>query len=361
MSLPRAVLGLVAGVALPCAPAAAIVGGDNAPAGGYGAVARVVVTGTMSCGGTLVASRWVLTAGHCVATSASSATPVGRPPSTMKVTLGTTRADGRGGQRIGVDQVFLSPSYVATRTHDIALLHLSAPARALPMRVAGAGRDALWEPGGIATIAGFGVTREDGERPERMKVAEVPVAADTTCAAVYRRTFESATQLCAGYRRGGVDACRGDSGGPLLVHDVDGVARVAGVTSYGAGCARPGRYGIYARVAGGALRDWIRAIVPEAVDDSPGASLVTPPAGASAGAAASLEIVRLRMLHSGGAWLDLVVPFDGKLVVRWTSGGRRGARSTILHAGRRAVRLATPRRARRVHVVVTLSALPASR
>ena len=71
------------------------------------------------------------------------------------------------------------------------------------MQVAGAGATRSGSRGSRRSPASAS-TREDGEQPERMKVAEVPIAADTTCAAVYRRTFESATQLCAGYRRGGV-------------------------------------------------------------------------------------------------------------------------------------------------------------
>ncbi|HEX6391209.1 MAG TPA: trypsin-like serine protease, partial [Solirubrobacteraceae bacterium] len=97
-------------LALP-APAHAIVGGTAAPAGTYDAVARVSINGSASCGGTLIAPTWVLSAGHCGSvTGGLLGTPIGWPPGSVVVTVGTTRTDGSGGQRIGVDRVVVSPS-----------------------------------------------------------------------------------------------------------------------------------------------------------------------------------------------------------------------------------------------------------
>jgi secreted trypsin-like serine protease len=69
--------------------------------------------------------------------------------------------------------------------------------------------------------------------------------------------------LCAGYPQGGTDTCQGDSGGPLLVpvgHDL----RLVGATSFGAGCGRPGKPGVYARVAEGPIKTFIVRFVPQA-------------------------------------------------------------------------------------------------
>jgi len=70
----------------------------------------------------------------------------------------------------------------------------------------------------------------------------VPGRADADCVNAYD-TYTKNQMVCAGYREGGTDACQGDSGGPLVAG-----GRLIGIISWGEGCARPGKYGVYTEV-----------------------------------------------------------------------------------------------------------------
>ena len=95
----------------------------------------------------------------------------------------------------------------------------------------------------------------------------MPILSDATCASQVGADFEDRTQLCAAYPQGGTDTCQGDSGGPMYSRTGTGALRVVGATSYGEGCARAGKPGVYARVADTTLREWIRGLAPAAVSD----------------------------------------------------------------------------------------------
>ena len=149
----------------------------------------------------------------------------------------------------------------------MTLLKLTAPAKTTPTPVAGLGAAALWAPGVLTDIVGFGLTSEGGDAPDTLQQAQVPRIADATCAQQVGSSFESRTQLCAGYPQGGTDTCQGDSGGPMYSRTATGALRVVGATSYGEGCARANSPGVYARVADTTLREWIRGLAPGAVAD----------------------------------------------------------------------------------------------
>jgi trypsin len=249
-------------LALAPAQSHAIVGGHDAAAGAYPSIAEVHLAKSFLCTGTLIAPDWVLTAGHCGSiTGAAVATPVSFPGPLIDVYIGSTKPGA--GELVPVSEAIVSPSYLLTQGYDVTLLHLSRPSASTPTKIAGAGETASWAAGTTETIVGWGATAEGGDTPDTLQEAQVPVTTDATCAGAYSE-FDAATMLCAGYPQGGTDTCQGDSGGPMY-GTVGGALRVVGATSFGEGCARPSKPGVYARVGDVALRTWIASVAPAAV------------------------------------------------------------------------------------------------
>ena len=230
-------------LAVAAVPSSAVVGGSDASPGEYPAVAEITF-GPFLCTGTLITPTWVLTAGHCSnITAGTVASPASWPTPLISVRVGgVTQNDG---ERLGVSRVVMHPDYLLTSGYDISLLQLSSSSTMAPTQVAGAGERSIWTAGTMETIVGWGVTSEGGSLPDRLQEAQVPVTTDPYCAGVYS-DFDPRTMVCAGFPQGGVDTCQG-------------ALRVVGTTSFGEGCARPGKPGVYGRVADDTLRPWIAA------------------------------------------------------------------------------------------------------
>jgi hypothetical protein len=88
----------------------------------------------------------------------------------------------------------------------------------------------------------------------------IAIIGDSTCAGgkVYGSGFFPSVQVCAGRLAGGVDTCQGDSGGPLVVPTLASGFRLVGDTSFGLGCARPYKPGVYGRLAADPLRSLVQ-------------------------------------------------------------------------------------------------------
>ncbi|GAA1219400.1 S1 family peptidase [Prauserella alba] len=214
-----------------------VVGGSPADIADFPyAVALTDASGFQFCGGSLIAEDKVLTAAHCAE---------GQDPADVVAVTGRTDLTTNEGSETPVSDIWVHPDYTSvTSGADVAVLTLSSPVTgAEPIELASATDAPSYAPGTDATVAGWGTTSEGGSSSDTLLQGTVPVTSDEDCAAAYGSEYDPEGMVCAGFPEGGVDACQGDSGGPLVV---DG--RLAGVVSWGNGCARPDNPGVYARV-----------------------------------------------------------------------------------------------------------------
>ncbi|MGW3468501.1 S1 family peptidase [Saccharopolyspora sp. NPDC000995] len=211
-----------------------IVGGEDANIADHPfTVALMTPSGQQFCGGSLVAQNKVLTAAHCT---------VGSQPADINVVSGRTVISSEEGTVSKVTDVWVHPEYQdASQGFDVSVLTLEAPVQQAPIELAKAD-DLGYAPASQATILGWGNTSEGGQQAGNLQKATVPVTSDDTCKGAYGE-YDPNAMVCAGVPEGGVDTCQGDSGGPMVVEN-----KLIGVTSWGEGCARPGKPGVYARV-----------------------------------------------------------------------------------------------------------------
>ena len=268
-------------LAAAASPSSAVVGGSDAAPGEFTSVAEVYLgEGVFFCTGTLIDPTHVLTAGHCGnPTGAVFAAPVAWPTPLIDVYIGSNKT--LEGEHVPVSKAVVSPDYfgLLNSRNDLTILTLSRASSHTPTPVAAAGERSIWDPGDLETIAGWGVTEEDGDLPDTLQKAQVPITTDTYCKSRYTEDdgydFDPETMVCAGYPEGGVDTCQGDSGGPMFGTAADGSRRVVGVTSWGNGCAQEGYPGVYARVADTKLREWVASETSGGVASEPAATTTT--------------------------------------------------------------------------------------
>ncbi|XP_046634892.1 serine proteinase stubble-like isoform X2 [Daphnia pulicaria] len=212
------------------------------------------------CGAALLNENWAITAAHCV----DNVQPDDLLLRMGEYDLATDEEEYPYIER--KVQIVASHPQFDSRTfeYDLALLRFYDPVRFQPNIVP----ICLPPPsevdfvGRTAYVTGWGRLYEDGPLPSKMQQVSVPVINNTDCENMYRRAgyVEHIPNIfiCAGYADGKRDSCEGDSGGPMVIQEEQSWV-LAGVISWGIGCAEANQPGVYTRIS--EFREWIDKII----------------------------------------------------------------------------------------------------
>jgi len=238
-----------------------IVNGYEAIKHEYPFMAALMNRNRQFCGGSLIDSKHVLTAAHCVAHMSKF------DVQNLRVRLGdhNIRSDNEANHvEKRVKRVIRHKGFSSTTLwNDVAILTLDEDVQMNQniQNICLASNSGENYKGQEVTVAGWGTLSEGGSQPASLMKVDVRVWGNDRCKRSYGSSAPGGItnhMLCASeYNK---DSCSGDSGGPLFICHSSSCKQI-GIVSWGIGCAKEKYPGVYTRVT--EMMPWIRRIVQE--------------------------------------------------------------------------------------------------
>ena len=197
------------------------------------------------CGAAFIGPGWVLTAAHCIR---------GESARKLSVVGGTNDITDKTSPAFHVTKIIMHKYKHKTKVNDVALLQIQRQSQQyqrtrkthqiIPVALC---KESFEPQGRSCTVSGWGHLKSKGSSvPDKLREVSVRVLHDAVCKQMlsgYPWDPDTESMLCAGGED--KDACQGDSGGPMVCQDDNGDSCIAGVVSWGVGCATEGIPGVY--------------------------------------------------------------------------------------------------------------------